>query len=283
MTDDVSRETTLLERPDHTVVITVANQKGGVGKTTTAVNLSAALSKLGFSVLVIDLDPQGNASTAFDIDHREGTLDMYSVLLGGVELAAVVKPVEGFANLWCAPASISLAMAERELVSALAAEFRLGKALKPYLLRHQAEYGRPLDFVFIDCPPSLGLLTMNAFECAEELLVPIQCEYYALEGVAQLVKTLNLVQEELNSRLRLGHVLLTMADNRTILSNEVAADVRTNLGDLVLETQIPRSVRLSEAPSQHRTGIAHDPSSSGAVAYMAAARELAARYSRQVV
>lgn len=278
MTEDVSRETTL-NRPSNTVVVTVANQKGGVGKTTTTVNMAAALSKLGFSALVIDLDPQGNASTALNIDHREGVEDMYSVMLNGAKMGEVVKPVPGFENLFCAPASINLSGAEVDLVPLMAREFRLARALKPYLVEHEAKHGRPLDFVFIDCPPSLGLLTINAFVAANELLVPIQCEYYALEGVAQLLRTLGMVRESsLNDQLDIATVLLTMYDGRTILSNEVAADVRNNFGDKVLPTPIPRSVRLSEAPSQHSTGIAYDPTSTGAVAYMQAAREFAGKH-----
>lgn len=277
MTDEVSRETTL-PRPAKTTVVTIANQKGGVGKTTTTVNLAAALAMQGLNVLVIDLDPQGNASTAFDIDHHEGITDVYAVLMANAKFGDVIERVKGYDRLWCAPASINLSGAEVDLVPLMAREYRLVRALKPYLDEHARTFGDRLDYVFIDCPPSLGLLTINAFVAADELLVPIQCEYYALEGVAQLHRTLGMVRESLNDHLNIATVVLTMHDSRTILSNEVAADVRRTFGDVVLETAIPRSVRLSEAPSQHTTGIAHDPSSTGAVAYMNAAREFAVRH-----
>ena len=277
MTDEVSRETQL-PRPAQTTVVTIANQKGGVGKTTTTVNLAAALALQGLNILVIDLDPQGNASTAFDIAHHEGITDVYSVLMANARFSDVVEPVKGYDRLWCAPASINLSGAEVDLVPLMAREYRLVRSLKPYFAEHEARYGERLDYVFIDCPPSLGLLTINAFVAADELLVPIQCEYYALEGVAQLHRTLGMVRESLNDHLSIATVLLTMHDSRTILSNEVAADVRRTFGDVVLETAIPRSIRLSEAPSQHATGIAHDPASTGAVAYTKAAAEFAHRH-----
>jgi len=263
-----------LPRPLRTRIITVSNQKGGVGKTTSTVNLAAALAILGQQVLVIDCDPQGNASTALGVDHRVGTPDTYEVLIEDRPLSEVVTPAIGVPRLWCAPATIDLAGAEVELVGKVAREHRLRRALADYLPVHEQAHGR-LDYVFIDCPPSLGQLTLNALVAAAEVLLPIQCEYYALEGVTQLTHTIELVRRELNPPLRVSHVLLTMFDARTNLSSQVADEVRRVFGPLVLRTQIPRSVRLSEAPSYGQTVITYDPGSPGALAYLEAAQEVA--------
>ena len=264
-----------LPRPTQTQILSVANQKGGVGKTTTSVNIAAALSYGGLQVLVIDLDPQGNASTAFGVEHHSGVRGTYEVVVDQVPLAEVVMSTP-IPNLWCCPATLDLAGAETELVSAVAREQRLRKAIEVYLPAHEAANGR-LDYVIIDCPPSLGLLTINALTAAAELLLPIQCEFYALEGVSQLVRIVDLVKRELNPQLAIGSVLLTMFDSRTRLSGAVADDVRAHFGTQVLEAVIPRSVRVSEAPSFGQTVVQYDPGSSGAQAYVAAARQLAER------
>ncbi|MEY2635493.1 MAG: hypothetical protein RIS75_1433 [Actinomycetota bacterium] len=276
MTDHVSRETHH-PRPSATRVFTVANQKGGVGKTTSTVNMAAALAAGDLHVLVVDLDPQGNASTALAVDHHEGVPDIYAALVDGVPMTEVVQPVAHTPNLWCAPATIDLAGAEIELVSLVARESRLKRTLASYMAHHLVTHGRQLDYVFIDCPPSLGLLTINALVAAQEVLIPIQCEYYALEGVGQLKKTVELIRDNLNSDLSLSTILLTMFDGRTRLSQDVADVVRQSFGEAVLNTVIPRSVRVSEAPSYQQTVIAYDPSSPGAVAYLEAAKELAFR------
>lgn len=258
-----------------TRVLTVANQKGGVGKTTTTVNMAAALAQEGYQVLVIDLDPQGNASTALDVPHQSGMPDIYVALVEGTALSDVVVPVAAISNLYCAPATIDLAGAEIELVSLIAREHRLKRALDEYRAFFAARHGRPLDFVFIDCPPSLGLLTVNALVAAGEVLIPIQCEYYALEGLGQLLKTVELIRSQLNPRLIVSTILLTMYDGRTRLAQDVATEVRTHFGDRVLKTLVPRSVRVSEAPSHHQTVLQYDPTSAGALSYREAAKELA--------
>ena len=265
-----------LPQPSLTRRITVANQKGGVGKTTSTVNLAAALAMQGQNVLVIDLDPQGNASTALGVPHHEGTPSVYEVLIDGRPLADVVVPVAEVPRLWCAPATLTLAGAEPELVSVVAREYRLSRALDAYLRAHEAAHGR-LDYVFIDCPPSLGMLTVNALTAAEEVLIPIQCEYYALEGLTQLLRVVSLVNAQLNERLAVSAILLTMFDSRTKLASQVAEEVRTHFGDQVLPTVIPRSVRLSEAPSYGQTVMSYDPGSPGALSYLEAAREFAER------
>ena len=257
-------------RPPQRRVITIANQKGGVGKTTTAVNLAAALSMHGLRVLVIDLDPQGNASTALSIEHRGDVPSVYQVLIEGMPLSEIVKPVPDMPNLYCAPATINLAGAEIELVSMVARESRLLKAINEF---KEIE----LDYIFIDCPPSLGLLTVNAMVAAAEVLIPIQCEYYALEGLSQLLQNVELVRAHLNPKLSVSTALLTMYDGRTRLAAQVAEDVRAHFGDTVLRTVIPRSVRVSEAPSYGQSVITYDPGSSGAMAYADAAREIAFR------
>ncbi len=256
-----------LPRPSRTRTIVVANQKGGVGKTTTTVNLAAALALGGCRVLIIDLDPQGNASTAVSVDHSEGTPSTYDVLVDGQALPKIVQPTPEIPGLWCAPATIDLAGAEIELVSLVARESKLRKALD--------SYREPMDYIFIDCPPSLGLLTINALVAAEELLIPIQCEYYALEGLGQLLRNVELVKENLNPTLRTSSILLTMYDARTRLAAQVVDEVRQHFPHQVLKTTIPRSVRISEAPSYGQTVLTYDPGSSGALSYIAAAQELA--------
>jgi chromosome partitioning protein len=257
-------------RPRSCRILTVANQKGGVGKTTTAVNLAASLAMHGARVLVVDLDPQGNASTALDVDHHSGVGSVYNVLVEGQPLGSVVCRVSGFPQLYCAPATIDLAGAEIELVPMVARESRLARAV--------AEYdASELDYILIDCPPSLGLLTVNALVAAPEVLIPIQCEYYALEGLEQLLRTVELVKSHLNPHLAVTTILLTMYDGRTRLASQVADEVRQHFGDVVLGSVIPRSVRVSEAPSYGQSVMTYDPGSSGAQAYLEAARELAYR------
>ena len=261
--------------PLKTRVFTVANQKGGVGKTTTAVNIAAALAMGGLKVLVIDLDPQGNACTALGIDREE--LDgMYEVLVNDVALADVVTKVAGFPHLECAPADVSLAGAEINMVSFVSREGRLKLALDKFLALREAQ-GARLDYVIIDCPPSLGLLTVNALTSAEEVLVPIQCEYYSLEGLSLLLKTLDQVKQMLNQRVRISTIVLTMFDSRTRLANDVANSVRQHFPKELIDVPIPRAVRISEAPSFNQTVMTYDASSPGAVAYMTVAREIARR------
>lgn len=256
-------------------VLTISNQKGGVGKTTTTVNVAAALATFGLKVLVIDIDPQGNASTALGIPHHEDVPSVYDVVVEDGELAAVLQECPDIPGLWCAPATIDLAGAELELVSLVARESRLKRAIDHYQ-EHPGDAGR-FDFIMIDCPPSLGLLTVNAFVAAEEVFIPIQCEYYALEGLSQLLKNIELIRAHLNPRLHVSTILLTMYDARTRLSAQVADEVRTHFTDQVLRASIPRSVRISEAPSHGQTVLTYDPSSSGALSYSEAAKELAAQ------
>lgn len=256
-----------------TRVFTVSNQKGGVGKTTTAVNVSAALAALGAKVLVIDLDPQGNASTALGVPHNADTASVYDVLIDEFPLADIIQTSPESPNLLCAPSTIHLAGAEIELVSQVAREHRLRGALRDYL----AIEGNHLDFVIIDCPPSLGLLTINAFTAADEVLIPIQCEYYALEGLSQLLGSVQMIQKHLNPALHVSTILLTMYDGRTRLAQQVADEVREHFSKEVLDTVIPRSVRVSEAPSFGQTVIAYDGQSAGAIAYREAAVEIVGR------
>ena len=261
-----------LPRPTRRRVFTVANQKGGVGKTTTAVNMAAALAVQGLKTLVIDLDPQGNASTALGItDRHSGTPSSYEVLLGEIPLQAAVRQSPHSERLFCVPATIDLAGAEIELVSMVARENRLRNALAQL---DETDF----DYVFIDCPPSLGLLTINALVAAPEVLIPIQCEYYALEGVSQLMKNIEMVKAHLNPRLNVSTVILTMYDGRTRLADQVATEVRGFFGDRVLSTVIPRSVKVSEAPGYSMTIIDYDPGSRGAMSYLDASRELAHRH-----
>ncbi|NYT93662.1 ParA family protein [Salinispora sp. H7-4] len=258
-----------MPRPDRTRVMCVANQKGGVGKTTTTVNLAVALALHGNRVLVVDLDPQGNASTGLNVPHHTGVPDVYDCLINGLPLADVAQSVEGIPSLWCVPATIDLAGAEIELVSVVARESRLARAI--------TGYPGHFDYVLIDCPPSLGLLTVNALVAAEEVLIPIQCEYYALEGLNQLINNINLVRQHLNPRLDVSTILLTMYDRRTRLADAVEQDVRNHFGNKVLQAVIPRNVRVSEAPSYGQSVMTYDPGSRGATSYFEAAQEIAER------
>ena len=264
-----------MAKPASLRIITVANQKGGVGKTTTTVNLAAALSMGGLRVAVIDLDPQGNASTALGVEHLENA-GIYEVLMGDLTMSQAIQKVKGFPSLECVSSNTSLAQAEIELVPMVAREMRLKDAIDE-LATARIEAGDPLDYIFIDCPPSLGLLTINALTAAKEMLIPIQCEYYALEGLAQLLKTYELVKKRLNSSLKLSTFVLTMFDGRTRLANDVADEIRKHYPNELIDIPIPRAVRVSEAPGFNQTVMTYDASSPGAIAYMSVARELAER------
>jgi chromosome partitioning protein len=268
---------TIFPKPDHTRILTVANQKGGVGKTTTTVNVAAALAQAGLRVLVIDIDPQGNASTALGIDHHADVPSIYDVLVDGKPIVDCVQECVDIPNLWCVPATIDLAGAEIELVSLVARETRMERALSVYVSGAAERGEERLDYVLIDCPPSLGLLTVNAFVAADEVFIPIQCEYYALEGLSQLLKNIELIKSHLNPGLHVSTILLTMYDGRTRLSAQVAEEVRSHFPAQVLRTSVPRSVRISEAPSFGQTVMTYDPTSSGALSYLEAASELADR------
>ena len=266
-----------LPKPEKTRIFTVSNQKGGVGKTTTTVNIAAALAAAGLNVLVIDIDPQGNASTALGIEHHADVDSIYDVLINDIPLQDVVAPCPDIDNLICAPATIHLAGAEIELVSLVAREQRLRRAIDVYAKERAKNGEERLDYIFIDCPPSLGLLTVNAFCAANEVLIPIQCEYYALEGLSQLLKNIEMIQKHLNADLVVSTILLTMYDGRTNLAAQVAAEVREHFPEQVLGAVVPRSVRISEAPSYQQTVMTYDPSSSGALSYLEAAAEIAER------
>ncbi len=257
-----------MAKPASTRIFTVANQKGGVGKTTTTVNIAAALSMGGLRVLVIDLDPQGNASTALGVEHRQ-SVGVYEVLMGSAQISEVIQKVAGFPALDCLPSNTSLANAEINLVSMVARELQLKAAID--------EISANYDYIFIDCPPSLGLLTINAFAGSKELLIPIQTEYYALEGLSQLLETYSVVKKRLNPTLILSTIVLTMFDGRTRLSNDVATNVRSHFPNELIDIPIPRAVRVSEAPSYNQTVMTYDPLSPGAIAYMQVAREIAER------
>ncbi|WP_194852731.1 ParA family protein [Nocardia sp. SYP-A9097] len=264
-----------IARPREQRVITIANQKGGVGKTTTAVNLAAALALQGMRVLVVDLDPQGNASTALGIPHHSGIPSSYELLIGECTVRDAIQQSPHNERLLCIPATIDLAGAEIELVSMVAREGRLKAAIQEANLA-----GYDIDYVMIDCPPSLGLLTVNALVAAKEVLIPIQCEYYALEGVGQLLRNIGLVQSHLNPELHVSTVVLTMYDGRTKLADQVAEEVRAHFGDAVLRSVIPRSVKVSEAPGYGMTVLDYDPGSRGAMSYLDAGREMAAKAAR---
>jgi chromosome partitioning protein len=259
--------------PTNTRIFVVANQKGGVGKTTSTVNIAAALAMGGLKVLVIDLDPQGNASTALGVEHKESP-GVYEILLGNTEIQDAVQKVAGFAHLDCIPSNTGLAQAEINLVPMVAREMRLKDAITDLISNKEAA-GKSYDYIFIDCPPSLGLLTINAFTAANELLIPIQCEYYALEGLTQLLETYTLVKKRLNPTLNLTTIILTMFDSRTKLANDVADSVRQHFPNELIDIPIPRTVRISEAPSYNQTIMTYDPVSPGAVAYMQVARKIA--------
>lgn len=259
-----------LPRPDNARIFVVANQKGGVGKTTTTVNLAMALALGGLNVLVIDIDPQGNASTALSVPHEAEVPGTYEVLLEGREIADVATRSPHSPHLHVLPATITLATAELELVNEPGRENKMRDAVRQYLETSA------VDYIFFDCPPSLGLLTLNALVAANEILVPIQCEYYALEGVTQLMRTLNRVKGNLNDDLELTTVLLTMYDARNNLSQDVAKEVRKHFETQTLEQEIPRSVRIAEAPSFGQTVLTYQPKSPGAIAYAKAAEEIAA-------
>lgn len=246
-------------------IIAVANQKGGVGKTTSTVNIGAALAEMGLRVLLVDLDPQGNASTGVGIETRGLEHSLYHVLMQDEQLDNVVEPTD-VKGLFVAPASLDLAGAEIELVPAFSREQRLKRAI--------AEVIDDYDYVLVDCPPSLGLLTVNGLAAADEVLVPIQCEYYALEGLGQLLRNVDMVKKNLNPELDLSTILCVMYDARTKLSDQVVSEVRDHFGDKVLRSVIPRNVRVSEAPSFGQPITTFDPRSRGAIAYRDAAKEV---------
>ncbi len=248
-----------------TRVIAVANQKGGVGKTTTSVNLGASLAELGSRVLVVDLDPQGNATTGLGIDAHNLETSVYEAMVHDAPLEDSIEP-SSLKNLFVVPSTLDLAGAEVELVAAFNRERKLKKALDPVL--------PDFDFVIIDCPPSLGLITVNALAAATEVVIPIQCEFYALEGLGQLLRNVKLIKDNLNPELRVSAIVLTMYDARTSLSKEVASQVRKHFGAIVCNTMVPRSVKISEAPSYGQPIIVFDPSSRGAVAYREVAKEV---------
>lgn len=285
--DEVSRETQNkrvigvrrlkepMVAPIKTRVITVANQKGGVGKTTTTVNLAAALAMGGLRVLVIDLDPQGNATTALGVDSSQND-GVFETLINDKPLEELTIKVSGFPNLETVPANSNLAGAEILLVPQVGREFRLKQSLEIFLEKKQIQ-GQRFDYVFIDCPPSLGLLTINALTAAKEVLVPIQCEYYSLEGLTLLMDTLTQVQKHLNPNILLSTIVLTMYDSRTRLSNDVAENIKKHFPNQLIDTPIPRAVRVSEAPSFGQTVMTYDAASPGALAYLSVAREIANR------
>ena len=263
-----------LPRPRHRRVFSVANQKGGVGKTTTTVNIGVALALSGLHVLIIDLDPQGNASTALGVQRTAGTPSVYDVLVGEITPAEAIQTCPDAPRLGCIPATIDLAGAEIELVNMSERETRLKKAIEAIDVYY--------DYIFVDCPPSLGLLTVNAMTAVDEVLIPIQCEYYALEGLGQLLNNINLIKEHLNQDLLVSTILLTMYDGRTKLADQVANEVRGHFGAKVLTTSIPRSVKISEAPGFGQSVMTYDPGSRGAMSYMDAAREIAERGTKEL-
>ncbi len=268
---DFSQAPVTLPRPAEPRIFVIANQKGGVGKTTTTVNIAHGLAMGGLNVLVVDTDPQGNASTALGVPHEPGTKGTYEVLMDGVGIIEHAQPSPHSPNLHVLPAAIDLASAELELVNQRGREHRMRDAINQYI----EESG--VDYVFFDCPPSLGLLTLNALVASTEIMVPIQTEYYALEGVTQLMRTIHRVKGNLNDKVELSTILLTMFDARTNLSREVAEEVRKHFPGQTLDNEIPRSVRIAEAPSFRQTVLNYQPKSPGAIAYLAAAHEIAAR------
>lgn len=246
-------------------IYAVANQKGGVGKTTTTISLGAALAEKGMRVLVVDLDPQGNATTGLGVDGRQFERSVYDVLLNDVPMVDIVEPT-GYNNLFVAPATLDLAGVEQELSSIISRELRLKRAL--------TSVEGDFDFIFVDCPPSLGLITINAFAAATDIIVPVQTEFYALEGLTQLQRIVNLVRDNLNPTLRISKVVLTMYDSRNTLSSDVAREVKRYFEEELCRTVIPRTVRLAEAPSFGQPITVFDPSSKGAKAYRSLAEEI---------
>lgn len=275
---DFAPETAPDAHPSRAVVIALANQKGGVGKTTTAINLATALAAVGRRVLLIDLDPQGNASTGLGLEPAERGASTYDLLLGEASVFEVVRPTE-VPNFSIAPAVVDLSGADMELSEHADRSHRLASALRP---RSGASILDDFDYVFVDCPPSLNLLTVNAMAAADAVLVPLQAEFFALEGLSQLLKTIERVRQSLNPRLAIQGVVLTMTDRRNNLSSQVEEDVREALGDVVYETVIPRNVRLSEAPSHGVPALIYDHNCSGSLAYQALAGELLTREARRI-
>jgi chromosome partitioning protein len=266
----MSESTAVIEKRPPRVLV-VANQKGGVGKTTTAINLGTALAAVGAKTLVIDLDPQGNASTGLGISQNDRKVSSYDVLMGGVPLAEAVVPTR-IPGLHIVPATVDLSGAELELVTESRRNFRLRDALEMF-----AASDSGFSYVLIDCPPALGLLTVNAMAAAHAVVVPLQCEFFALEGLSQLLKTIERVRVSLNPELEIQGIILTMFDKRNNLSDEVAADVRAHLGDKVYQTVIPRNVRISEAPSHGLPALVYDLRCPGSQAYIKLAGELIQR------
>ena len=261
--------------PASTRVIAVANQKGGVGKTTSVVNLAASFAQAGLKVVVIDADAQGNASSALGVDHGPGTPSTYEVITGQLTIGEVLQACPEMDNLWVCPATIDLSGAEIELVDLERREFRLADAVEYFVQAYQQ-----IDLILIDCPPSLGLVTLNVMVAADEVLIPIQTEYYALEGLSQLWSTIDRISADLNQKLHVSTMLLTMADKRTRLSEEVENEVRSHFPEQTLQTVIPRSVRVSEAPSYGQSVITYDPNGAGSLAYRKAAYELSHRLAK---
>lgn len=257
-------------------VIAVANQKGGVGKTTSVVNLAASFALAGLKVVVIDADAQGNASSAFGVAHGPGTPSTYEVITGQLSIGEVLQACPEMDNLWVCPATIDLSGAEIELVDLERREFRLADAVEYFVQAYQQ-----IDLILIDCPPSLGLVTLNVMVAADEVLIPIQTEYYALEGLSQLWSTIDRISADLNPKLHVSTILLTMADKRTRLSDEVEKEVRSHFPEQTLQTVIPRSVRVSEAPSYGQSVITYDPNGAGSLAYRKAAYELSHRLAKE--
>ena len=283
--DQLKADTTALEKvrelgfaaPTQTRVIAVANQKGGVGKTSTAVNVAAALAEAGLRVLLIDADPQGNASTAFGLEHPEGEPSVYDVIVEGKPISQVAKVTELGENLQVVVSNIDLSSVEIDLLEAVGRQSRLREAVRNYLIEVNRSGGKRVDYVIIDCPPSLGIITINAFVAAGEVLIPMQAEYYALEGLALLTRSIDRIAKVYNPALHVSMIALTMFDKRTMLARDVESEVKTYFPHATLETKIPRSVRIAEAPSYGEPVVTWDPRSTGAVAYKRLAQEISMR------